>query len=41
VDFGLARQRETDMSVMASVVGTLTYSCPELIQVLASKFEKV
>jgi NIMA (never in mitosis gene a)-related kinase len=32
VDFGLARQRETDMSVMASVVGTLTYSCPELIQ---------
>ena len=32
VDFGLARQRETDLSVMASVVGTLTYSCPELIQ---------
>jgi len=32
VDFGLARQRQTDLSVMASVVGTLTYSCPELIQ---------
>ena len=25
VDFGLARQRQTEMSVMASVVGTLTY----------------
>jgi hypothetical protein len=32
VDFGLARQRRTEMSAMASVVGTLTYSCPELIQ---------
>ena len=32
VDFGLARQRQSDMSVMASVVGTLTYSCPEIIE---------
>jgi len=32
VDFGLARQKQTDMSVMSSVVGTLTYSCPEIIE---------
>ena len=32
VDFGLARQRQSDHSVMASVVGTLTYSCPEIIE---------
>ena len=32
-DFGLAFQRKDDHSVlMASVVGTLTYSCPELIE---------
>jgi NIMA (never in mitosis gene a)-related kinase len=32
VDFGLARQRQSDHSVMASVVGTITYSCPEIIE---------
>eukprot|EP00960_Hanusia_phi_P072245 767736-Hanusia_phi.AAC.3 len=26
------RQKQTDMSVMSSVVGTLTYSCPEIIE---------
>lgn len=31
-DFGLARQRQTGNTLMESSVGTLTYSCPEIIQ---------
>lgn len=31
VDFGLAQQRKHDHSVMTSFVGTLQYSCPELV----------
>ncbi|KAJ8024745.1 Serine/threonine-protein kinase Nek10 [Holothuria leucospilota] len=31
-DFGLARQKQPDCSKMTSVVGTILYSCPELVQ---------
>eukprot|EP00794_Sanderia_malayensis_P003149 gene3149-3618_t len=31
-DFGLARQKQPDTSKMTSVVGTILYSCPEIIQ---------
>jgi len=31
-DFGLSRQKEPDTSKMISVVGTILYSCPEIIQ---------
>ncbi|XP_070565235.1 serine/threonine-protein kinase Nek10-like [Ptychodera flava] len=33
-DFGLARQKRQDCSAMTSVVGTILYSCPEIIQSL-------
>ncbi|XP_071485306.1 serine/threonine-protein kinase Nek10-like [Diadema antillarum] len=33
-DFGLARQRQPDASKMTSVVGTILYSCPEIVQSL-------
>ncbi|XP_077978280.1 serine/threonine-protein kinase Nek10-like [Glandiceps talaboti] len=33
-DFGLARQKRQDCSKMTSVVGTILYSCPEIIQSL-------
>ena len=31
-DFGLAKQKQTDCSKMTSVVGTILYSCPEVVQ---------
>ncbi|XP_022087422.1 serine/threonine-protein kinase Nek10-like isoform X2 [Acanthaster planci] len=31
-DFGLARQKQPDASKMTSVVGTILYNCPEIIQ---------
>jgi NIMA (never in mitosis gene a)-related kinase len=31
-DFGLARQRNTGNTLMQSSVGTLSYSCPEIIE---------
>lgn len=31
-DFGLAKLRNNDCSKMTSVVGTLYYACPEIIQ---------
>ncbi|XP_033116019.1 serine/threonine-protein kinase Nek10-like isoform X3 [Anneissia japonica] len=31
-DFGLAKQRHPDASEMTSVVGTILYNCPEIIQ---------
>nr|XP_054767919.1 serine/threonine-protein kinase Nek10-like isoform X2 [Lytechinus pictus] len=31
-DFGLARARQPDASKMTSVVGTILYSCPEIVQ---------
>jgi len=31
-DFGLAKLRDNDCSKMTSVVGTLYYACPEIIQ---------
>ncbi|TPP66322.1 Serine/threonine-protein kinase Nek10 [Fasciola gigantica] len=31
-DFGLARQKQWDSSKMVSTVGTLVYSCPEIVQ---------
>ncbi|XP_072042766.1 serine/threonine-protein kinase Nek10-like [Amphiura filiformis] len=31
-DFGLARQKQPDCSKMTSVVGTILYNCPEIIQ---------
>ncbi len=31
-DFGLARQRSTEASVMQSWVGTILYACPEIVQ---------
>ncbi|KAK3752403.1 hypothetical protein QZH41_008607 [Actinostola sp. cb2023] len=31
-DFGLAKQRNPDASKMMSVVGTILYSCPEVVQ---------
>ena len=31
-DFGLARQRKTGNTLMESSVGTLSYSCPEIIE---------
>ena len=31
-DFGLAREKKTNNSIMRSVVGTISYSCPEIIQ---------
>ncbi|KAA0190844.1 Kinase domain protein [Fasciolopsis buskii] len=31
-DFGLARQKQWDSSKMLSTVGTLVYSCPEIVQ---------
>eukprot|EP00055_Hartaetosiga_balthica_P013046 m.65389 g.65389 ORF g.65389 m.65389 type:complete len:1455 (+) comp8151_c1_seq1:983-5347(+) len=31
VDFGLARQRKTGNTLMESSVGTITYSCPEIV----------
>ncbi|XP_071803322.1 serine/threonine-protein kinase Nek10-like isoform X1 [Asterias amurensis] len=31
-DFGLARQKQPDSSKMTSVVGTILYNCPEIIQ---------
>ena len=31
-DFGLARKKQSDASVMESVVGTIVYSAPEIIQ---------
>ncbi|KAH9503252.1 Serine/threonine-protein kinase Nek10 [Bulinus truncatus] len=34
-DFGLAKQKRSDCSKMTSVVGTILYSCPEVVQNLA------
>ncbi|XP_013063092.2 serine/threonine-protein kinase Nek10-like [Biomphalaria glabrata] len=34
-DFGLAKQKRNDCSKMTSVVGTILYSCPEVVQNLA------
>ncbi|BFZ02359.1 hypothetical protein BsWGS_05398 [Bradybaena similaris] len=31
-DFGLAKQKRSDCSKMTSVVGTILYSCPEVVQ---------
>ncbi|ESO87353.1 hypothetical protein LOTGIDRAFT_146005, partial [Lottia gigantea] len=31
-DFGLAKQKRNDCSKMTSVVGTILYSCPEIVQ---------
>ncbi|XP_048237261.1 serine/threonine-protein kinase Nek10-like [Haliotis rufescens] len=31
-DFGLAKQKRSDCSKMTSVVGTILYSCPEIVQ---------
>ncbi|CAI8012231.1 Serine/threonine-protein kinase Nek10, partial [Geodia barretti] len=31
-DFGLAKQKESEFSVMQSTVGTLSYWCPELVK---------
>ena len=31
-DFGLAKQRGLQNSMMKSFVGTITYSCPEIVQ---------
>ena len=31
-DFGLAKQKQQDTSKMNSVVGTILYSCPEVVQ---------
>ncbi|CAH1790420.1 unnamed protein product [Owenia fusiformis] len=31
-DFGLAKQKQKDSSKMTSVVGTILYSCPEVVQ---------
>ncbi|KAL8610125.1 hypothetical protein ACOMHN_024591 [Nucella lapillus] len=31
-DFGLAKQKHSDCSKMMSVVGTILYSCPEIVQ---------
>jgi len=31
-DFGLARERLQNQSQMKSAVGTVTYSCPEIIK---------
>jgi len=31
-DFGLAKLRNNDCSKMTSVVGTMYYACPEIIQ---------
>jgi serine/threonine protein kinase len=31
-DFGLAKLRDNDCSKMTSVVGTLYYACPEIVQ---------
>ncbi|XP_064613774.1 serine/threonine-protein kinase Nek10-like [Liolophura sinensis] len=31
-DFGLAKQKRSDCSEMTSVVGTILYSCPEIVQ---------
>ena len=31
-DFGLAKQKESETSLMQSSVGTMQYSCPEVIQ---------
>jgi len=32
IDFGLAKTLENDVKVMQSVVGTIAYSCPEILQ---------
>lgn len=34
-DFGLAKQKRSDCSKMTSVVGTILYSCPEVVQNMA------
>ncbi|PVD29855.1 hypothetical protein C0Q70_09112 [Pomacea canaliculata] len=31
-DFGLAKQKRSDCSKMTSIVGTILYSCPEIVQ---------
>jgi NIMA (never in mitosis gene a)-related kinase len=31
-DFGLAKQKRSDTSKMTSVVGTILYNCPEIVQ---------